>query len=45
VTEKLEIRASGNSEIDIYNNPEIDLIEFKDEAIIAKKEFGKGLFR
>ncbi len=45
VTEKLEIRASGNSEIDIYNNPKIDLIEFKDEATLAKKEFGKGLFR
>lgn len=44
-TEKLEIRANGSSETEIFNNPEIDLIEFKDEAIIAKKEFGRGLFK
>lgn len=43
-TDSLKIQASGNSEIEIYNNPEIELIEFKDEAILAKKEFGKGLF-
>ena len=44
-TDSLEIRALGSSEIDIYNNPKIDLIELKDEAVIAKKEFGKGLFK
>ena len=43
-TDSLNIRASGNSEIDIYNEPNIDLIEFKDEASLAKKEFSKGLF-
>lgn len=45
VTEKLEIRANGRSETEIFSNPQIDLIEFKDEAVIAKKEFGRGLFK
>ncbi|MDR5589970.1 GIN domain-containing protein [Christiangramia sediminicola] len=44
-TDSLEIRANGSSEIDIFNNPKIDLIELKDEAVIAKKEFSKGLFK
>lgn len=44
VTDSLEIRANGNSEIEIFNDPKIQLIEFKDEAMISKKEFSKGLF-
>lgn len=43
-TDSLKIRANGNSEIDVYNEPNINLIEFKDEAVLAKKEFSKGLF-
>jgi len=45
VTDSLEIRAVGTSEVDIYNNPKIDLVEFSGEAVIAKKEFSKGLFK
>lgn len=45
ITEKLEIRANGSSETEIFSSPEIDLIEFKDEAVISKKEFGRGLFK
>ncbi|MCM8570703.1 DUF2807 domain-containing protein [Gramella jeungdoensis] len=45
ITEKLQIRASGNSETEIFNNPQIDLIEFTGEAVIAKKDFAKGLFK
>ncbi|WP_026934683.1 GIN domain-containing protein [Christiangramia echinicola] len=45
VTDTLNIRANGTSEIDIYNEPQINLIEFKGEAVIAKKEFSKGLFK
>ena len=44
VTEKLELTAKGDSKTEIYNNPEINLIEFTDEAVITKKEFKKGLF-
>ena len=43
-TDTLNIKASGNSEIDVFNEPTINLIEFRDEAVLAKKEFGKGLF-
>ncbi|GAA4321621.1 head GIN domain-containing protein [Pontixanthobacter gangjinensis] len=43
-TESLKIKANGKSEIDIYNEPVIELIEFKDEASLVKKEFSKGLF-
>ncbi|MCH4822814.1 DUF2807 domain-containing protein [Gramella lutea] len=42
--DSLNIRANGNSEIEVYNEPNINILEFKDEAILAKKEFGKGLF-
>ncbi|MCB7479884.1 GIN domain-containing protein [Christiangramia sediminis] len=45
VSDSLEIRANGTSEVDVYNNPQIDLVELKDEAVIAKKEFSKGLFK
>ena len=45
VTDTLNIRANGSSEIDVYNEPQINLIEFKGEAVIAKKEFSKGLFK
>ena len=45
VTDSLDIRASGSCEIDVFNDPKIQLIEFKDEAVIAKKEFSKGLFK
>lgn len=44
-TDSLAIIAKGTSEVNIYNNPKIDLIELKNEAIIAKKEFSKGLFK
>ncbi len=44
-TDSLEVRANGTSEIEVFNNPGIDLIEFKDEAVISKKEFSKGLFQ
>ncbi len=44
VTEELEIRAKGSSETAIFNNPEIRLLEFTDEAVISKKDFKKGLF-
>ncbi len=44
VSEKLEISAQGNSKTEIFNNPEINLTQFTDEAVIAKKEFKKGLF-
>lgn len=44
-TDSLEIIAKGTSEVDIFNNPKIDLIELKDEAVIAKKEFSKGIFK
>ena len=44
VTDTLNVRANGRSEIDIFNEPVINLLEFKDEAVIAKKEFSKGLF-
>ena len=45
VTDTLNVRANGRSEIDVYNEPQINLIEFKDEAVIAKKDFSKGLFK
>ncbi|MDX1543844.1 MAG: DUF2807 domain-containing protein [Christiangramia sp.] len=45
VTQELEIRAKDNSETEIFNNPQIDLIEFTGEAVIAKKDFSKGLFK
>ena len=45
VTDSLTINASGKSEIDIYGEPKIILESFTDEAVIAKKEFGKGLFQ
>ncbi len=44
-TDSINVKASGSSEIDVYNTPVINLIEFKDEAVIAKKEFSKGLFK
>ncbi|TBW28922.1 GIN domain-containing protein [Gramella sp. KN1008] len=44
VIENLQLRAKGNSETEIFNTPNIELLEFTDEAVIAKKEFGKGLF-
>ncbi len=44
VVESLEITAKGESKTEIYNIPEIKIIEFTDEAVIAKKEFKKGLF-
>jgi len=45
VTDSLEVRANGKSEIEVFNNPGIKLIEFKDEAVISKKEFSKGIFK
>lgn len=44
-TDSLEIRANGSSEVHIFNNPQINLIELKDEAVIAKKEFSKSIFK
>ncbi|MUP47214.1 hypothetical protein E0K83_15850 [Gramella sp. BOM4] len=43
-TDSLQIRATGDSEIDIFNEPKIEILEFKGEAVIAKKEFSSGLF-
>lgn len=43
--ENLQLRAKGNSETDIFNDPKIELLEFTDEAVIAKKDFGKGFFK
>ncbi len=45
VKDTLNIRANGRSEIEIYNEPQINLIEFTNEAKIEKKEFSKGLFQ
>lgn len=45
VTDTLNVRATGKSEIEVFNEPQINLIEFKDEAVISKKEFSKGLFQ
>lgn len=45
ITENLQLRAKDQSETEIFNDPQIDLIEFTGEAVIAKKDFGKGLFR
>ncbi|HKJ49087.1 MAG TPA: DUF2807 domain-containing protein [Christiangramia sp.] len=44
-TDTLNVRANGKSEIEVFNEPQINLIEFKDEAVIAKKDFSKGLFK
>ncbi|APG59795.1 GIN domain-containing protein [Christiangramia salexigens] len=44
VAEVLELTAKGNSETEVYNNPEVKLIEFTDKAVISKKEFGRGIF-
>lgn len=44
VSDTLNVRANGKSEIDVFGEAQINLIEFKDEAVIAKKEFSKGLF-
>lgn len=44
VSDTLNVRANGKSEIDVFGEAQIFLIEFKDEAVIAKKEFSKGLF-
>lgn len=44
ITEQLELTAKGNTTVEIYNNPKINLIELNNEAVIAKKEFKKGLF-
>jgi len=43
-TDSVEIVAKGTSEVEIYNNPKVDLKELSDEAAIAKKEFKKGIF-
>ncbi|MCP9200031.1 DUF2807 domain-containing protein [Gramella sp. GC03-9] len=45
VTETLRIHATGDSEIEIYNEPKIEILEFKGEASISKKEFSSGLFK
>lgn len=45
VTDTLNVRSTGKSEIEVFNEPQINLIEFKDEAVISKKEFSKGLFQ
>lgn len=45
VSEKLEISAQGNSKTEIYNSPKINLTQFTDEAVLAKKESKKGLFK
>ena len=44
-TDTINVKANGSSEIEVYNNPVINLLEFQDEAVIAKKEFSKGLFK
>lgn len=44
VTESLEIMAKGDSKTEIYGQPSINLTEFADEAVIAKKQKSKGLF-
>jgi hypothetical protein len=43
-TDSVEIVAKGTSEVEIYNNPKVDLKELSDEAAIAKKVFKKGIF-
>ncbi|MCM4156596.1 DUF2807 domain-containing protein [Gramella sp. AN32] len=43
--ETLELSAKDNSKVEIYNNPQIKLIQFTEEAVISKKEFKKGLFQ
>lgn len=43
-TDSVEIVAKGTSEVEIYNNPTVDLKELSGEAAIAKKEFKKGIF-
>ncbi len=45
VSDTLNVRASGRSEVDIYNKPVVNLIQFDDEAVVAKKEFSKGIFK
>jgi len=45
VTDTLNVRATDSSEIEVFNEPQINLIEFKDEAVIAKKKFSKGIFQ
>jgi hypothetical protein len=45
VTDSLDVRISGSSETEVYSDPSVNLIEFKDKAVIAKKEFSKGLFQ
>ena len=45
ISDTLNLRTSGRSEIEIYNNPVVNLIQFDDEAVIRKKKFSKGLFK
>lgn len=37
VSKKLKLSVKDKSEVDIYNSPEIDLVEFTEKATIAKK--------
>ncbi|TDN82372.1 putative autotransporter adhesin-like protein [Salegentibacter sp. 24] len=38
VLEKLTLTAKNRSEIELYGNPEIDLLEFSENAVLAKKD-------
>jgi len=37
VSKKLKLSAKDKSEVDLYNTPEIDLVEFSDKAVLSKK--------
>jgi len=38
VLEKLTLTAKNRSEIELYGNPQIDLVEFSEKAVLAKKD-------
>jgi hypothetical protein len=38
VLDKLTLTAKNRSEIELYGNPEIDLLEFSEKAVLAKKD-------
>ena len=45
VTDSLDITASGKSEIEVFNEGKINLLQFTGESKLSKKEFSKGLFK
>ena len=38
VLDKLTLTAKNRSEIELYGSPEIDLLEFSEKAVLAKKD-------